>query len=178
MDVSRGQLAVWALLGTASMLFAGFASAYLVRRQGLDWLQVRLPGILRLDTIVLLASSAAVEGAQGAHRRGRLQDAGIWLSAATALGLAFLGGQLVAWRQLAAQGMYLPTNPYSSFFYMLTAAHGVHLVGGIAALGYLFWRVTRAGGEPLDAHTFKAGAAYWHFVDVVWVLLYALLLFD
>lgn len=176
-EVSTVQLTVWALLATVSMLFAGFASAYLVRRQGLDWLHVRLPGILWFNTIVLFASSATIEVARMAHRRGQSRQVSNWLAATTALGVVFLGGQLVAWRQLAAQGLYLATNPYSSFFYMLTATHALHLLGGIVALAYLLWRVSSAKGDAIHATALQAGAAYWHFVDAVWILLYLLLLF-
>jgi cytochrome c oxidase subunit 3 len=90
--------------------------------------------------------------------------------------LAFLAGQLDAWKQLAAQGVYLPSGPYSSFFYVLTAAHGLHLGGGIIVLVYLLWRIRRSGPERKLLEVFRNCATYWHFVGVVWVLLYLLLL--
>ena len=91
------------------------------------------------------------------------------------LGLAFLAGQLDAWQQLAAQGVYLPSGPYSSFFYVLTAAHGLHLGGGIVVLLYLLWRMRRARQDRGVSEVFRNCATYWHFVGGVWVLLYLLL---
>ncbi len=175
--VDTCQLAIWAFLATVSMLFAAFASAYLVRREGLDWLRVRLPDVLWVNTILLLASSATIEAARAAHRQGRSRSVKHWLAASTALGVAFLAGQLVAWSQLTAQGVYLPSNPYSSFFYMLTAVHGVHLLGGILALSYLLWRVSSARRSLIEASVIGSCAIYWHFVDGLWVFLYLLLLY-
>lgn len=174
--VSTRQLAVWALLATVSMLFAGFASAYLVRRAGTDWQRIPLPAILWVNTLVLLASSGTMEAARTAPQRGAAPAARRWLAVTALLGLAFLGGQFSAWRQLAAQGVYLPTNPYSSFFYMLTAVHGVRLLGGIGALGYALWRVSRADWNPAVSGVLDGCATYWHFVDGIWVFLYLLLL--
>lgn len=175
--VSTPQLAIWGLVATATMLFAGFASAYLVRREGTDWQPVPLPHILWLNSILLLASSATVECARAAWGKGRFRATVQWARASTVLGALFLVGQLAAWKQLAAQGVYLPTNPYSSFFYVLTALHGVHLIGGIAGLSYLLWRVSLAQRRPLNAGVLDGCVTYWHFVDGVWVFLYLLLLF-
>jgi cytochrome c oxidase subunit 3 len=173
---SKAQLTLLALLATVGMLFAGFASAYLVRREGMDWAREQLPGILVFNTFVLLASSAALEAARAAHRRGRSRNVRQWIAAGAFLGLAFLGGQLVAWRQLAEQGVYLPSSAYSSFFFMLTAVHAVHLAGGVLALGYLVWRVSPNRQNRLAQGLFDGSVVYWHFVDGVWLLLYLLLL--
>jgi cytochrome c oxidase subunit 3 len=174
--VSTGQLTVLALLATAGMLFAGFASAYLVRREGTDWVRQPLPTVLVFSTLILLISSATIEISRAALRRGESAAALLWAATTTLLGLAFLAGQLNAWRQLAAQGAYLPSGPYSSFFYVLTAAHGLHLGGGIVVLLYLLWRMRRAGQESAVAEVFRNCATYWHFVGGVWLLLYLLLL--
>jgi cytochrome c oxidase subunit 3 len=173
--VSNGQLAVLALLGTAGMLFAGFASAYLVRRAGTDWDPEPLPTILIFTTIILLVSSGTIEISRSALRRGEKAVALLWASTTAVLGMAFLTGQLDAWRQLAARGIYLPSGPYSSFFYVLTAAHGVHLAGGLVALGYLLWRIRRSEQDRNVIEISRNCATYWHFVGGVWLLLYLLL---
>ena len=173
---SKEQLTVLAVLATVGMLFAGFASAYLVRRQGMDWAREQLPGILVFNTCVLLASSAALEAARAAHRRHRSRNVRHWVAAGALLGLVFLGAQFVAWSQLAARGVYLPSSAYSSFFYMLTAVHGVHLAGGILALGYLLWRVSRYKLRRIEEGLLNGCVVYWHFVDGVWVFLYLFLL--
>jgi cytochrome c oxidase subunit 3 len=173
--VSTGQLTVMAVLATAGMLFAGFASAYLVRREGADWVREPLPAILIFSTMILLISSATLEVSRSALRRGESTAALLWAAATTFLGLAFLAGQLDAWKQLAAQGVYLPSGPYSSFFYVLTAVHGVHLGGGIIALTYLLWRMGRTPQGRGVMGVFRSCATYWHFVGGVWLLLYLLL---
>jgi cytochrome c oxidase subunit III len=173
--VSNGQLAVLALLATAGMLFAGFASAYLVRREGTDWNREPLPTILIFTTIVLLSSSATIEISRSALRRGERTLALLWAATTTLLGLAFLVGQLDAWQQLAARGLYLSSGPYSSFFYVLTAMHGLHLCGGIVVLAYLVWRISRSRGDRGVIDVFRNCATYWHFVGGVWLLLYLLL---
>jgi cytochrome c oxidase subunit 3 len=176
-QVSAGELLVWGLIATVAMLFAGFASAYLVRREGLDWVRLQLPGILRVNTVVLLASSVAIELARRAHRRGDVGAVKHWVQSGVTLSGVFLLGQLVAWRQLAAQGVFLPTNPYSSFFYMLTGMHGVHLLGGMLALGYLLWHLSRTNSGAPSASLLHGCSTFWHFLGGVWICLYVLLLF-
>lgn len=116
-----------------------------------------------------------MEAARASMRRWRTNALRRWLFATTGLGLVFLLGQLLAWKQLAAQGLYLPTNPHSSFFYMLTALHAVHLVGGLAALLYALSRAWRPRWTPAEANRLNLSATYWHFVDGVWLYLFILL---
>ncbi|MFQ5890781.1 MAG: heme-copper oxidase subunit III [Gemmatimonadota bacterium] len=164
-----------AILATVGMLFAAFTAALLVRRTGADWVPVRLPGIVWLNTALLVASSAAVQRARGVMRRGASGPAVRWLAAGSVLGLLFLAGQLVAWRMLAARGVFLPTNPHAAFFYTLSAVHGAHVLGGLGALG---WTLRRAAGGAYTAarHIGLSHAAiFWHFVGGVWVYLLTLL---
>jgi len=152
------ELALMTFLSTVVMLFAAFTAAYLIRRTGADWHRVPMPGILVINTFVLLASSVTIECARRTKRS-------LWLTATTLLGLVFQAGQFFAWRSLAADGIFLPTHPHSAFLYMLTAVHGVHLLGGIGALAYV---TTRKSGISLCA-------TYWHFVDAVWLYLFLML---
>jgi cytochrome c oxidase subunit 3 len=92
------------------------------------------------------------------------------------LGLLFVGSQLTAWRELAWRGVYLATNPSSSFFYLLTAAHGVHLLGGIIALLYLVVRAGRISLRPRQATALDVTAIYWHFMDGLWLYILLLLI--
>ena len=152
------ELTLLAFLAMTVMLFAAFTAAYLIRRTGTDWQHVSLPGILWLNTAVLAASSVTVELARRSAKPS-------WLAATTVLGIAFLAGQLLAWRTLAQEGIFLPTNPHSSFFYMLTAVHGMHLLGGIGALMY----------ATAYRNALGLGATYWHFVDGVWLYVFLML---
>jgi cytochrome c oxidase subunit III len=156
------------------MFFMALASAFLVRRGGMDWVPVHIPKLLWGNTFVLIVSSASLELAR---KRLRLSDfAGFrrfWLLT-TVLGLSFLIGQLVAWRVLVNQGIYLASNPASSFFYIFTGAHALHLLGGIGALIYVARRNYNAAKitRPVAA---EVTSYYWHFMDALWLFLLALL---
>jgi cytochrome c oxidase subunit 3 len=165
------QTGVWLALAAIVMFFMALVSALIVRKGiGGDWRQIALPRILWLNTAVLIASSLALERARRAFSRDEAAQFRFWWSATTALGLAFLAGQYAAWRQLAAAGVYVATNPSSSFFYLLTAAHAVHLLGGIAALLYVLIRgwahLRRRSGIAAEV-----AGVYWHFMDGLWVFL-------
>ena len=163
-------------LGIVSVLmfFMALASAYLVRRGSPDWVPVRVPGLMWFNTAVLLVSSGTLEMAR--KRLGLLDVAGfrrLW-AGTTIFGVAFLLGQVVAWRQLVGEGIYLASNPASSFFYIFTGAHALHLLGGVGALSYVAWRnferaqVTRVVAAEVTSY-------YWHFMDGLWLFLLVLL---
>src|SRR5580704_7098406 len=120
------------------MFFMALTSSFLVRKGlGDDWVSFELPRILWFNTLVLIASGVTIQIAKSQLRKGLTDSFGRWWAITIALGVLFLGGQLIAWRELAAQGVFMITNPSSSFFYLLTALHGLHLLGGIVALGYV-----------------------------------------
>jgi len=164
-------------LGIVSILmfFMALSSAYLVRRATTtQWIPIHLPAILWVNTLILLGSSAAIERARKRLLIGDLPGfRSSWL-VTTGLGLAFLVGQLIAWRQLAAQGIYVATNQASGFFYIFTALHGLHLLGGVTALGYVSQRKIDAKKVPL-AVVADVTSYYWHFMDGLWIFLLAIL---
>src|SRR5256712_4296729 len=169
------RIAVWLLVGAITALFAAFTSTYLVRRGETDWRVGPLPPVLWLTTAVILASSISLQQARRHGQRAAMTGLRIWLVVTTLLGLAFLAGQLLAWRQLVAAGIYLATNPHSAFFYLLTGAHGVHLAGGICAPLYAVRRGpagATASSAPGVAHPV---ATYWHFLTGLWVYLFVIL---
>jgi cytochrome c oxidase subunit 3 len=170
-------LAMWLALGAVAMFFAALTSALVVRRGlGGDWVSIPLPRALFFNTLVLVASSVTLELARGALREGLGARFAALLYATTALGLVFVAGQYVAWRELAAAGLYLASNPASSFFYVLTAAHAVHLLGGIGALSYVSARAGRLAAREMRATALDVTALYWHFMDGLWVYILLLLL--
>lgn len=164
----------FALVGI-TMLFVAFTTTYLGHRQDGDWKAVPLPWILWLDTGVLLASSAAVEWARRRLREGDAVGLRRGLTAAGALGLAFLAGQVLAWRQLADQGVYLASHPHSSFFYLLTGVHGVHLLGGLIALGAILPGAWRGAYSPAGSTAVTLTATYWHFLTGLWLYVFVIL---
>jgi cytochrome c oxidase subunit 3 len=164
-----------AILATVGMLFAAFTAALLVRRTGGDWARVDLPPIVWVNATIILASSGAVELARRAVRLGAQPLAVPRLAAGGLLGVLFLAGQILAWRALAARGGFLPTNPYAAFFYMLSAVHGAHVLGGLAALGWTLRRMMRGAYSPAHHAGLTHAAIFWHFVGGVWIYLLVVL---
>jgi len=163
-------------LAVVAALFALLASAYAMRMRMGDWQSLPTPWLLWFNTGVLVASSAALVRAQFAARRGRIDAARDGLLAGGATALLFLAGQLLAFRELSEAGFYLASNPASAFFYLMTTVHGLHLLGGLVALGRTTIRVHRRvdlGRLPLAV---DLCAVYWHFLLLVWLALFALLL--
>ncbi len=178
------QTGVWVGIAAITMSFAAYSSALIVR-QGAnpDWLHFTLPRILFFNTLVVLASSATLYVARARSRAmadragsGAAVDAPhlTWLYVTILLGFLFLAGQILAWGNLAAQGLTLASSPSSSFFYLLTAMHGLHLLGGLAALLYVVYRVRRSTAVRAVI-AYKAASLYWHFMTVLWLYLFAIL---
>jgi cytochrome c oxidase subunit 3 len=166
---------VWLLVAAITILFAAFTSTYLVRRNAGEWPGVLLPPVLWLTTAVLLISSVTIEAARRVARRGTMAQLRGWLAVTTVLGLGFLAGQLVAWRQLAASGVFMATNPHSAFFYLLTGAHGLHLAGGIGALAFALTKAPAAPTAAAALDVVDPVATYWHFLDGLWLYLFLIL---
>jgi cytochrome c oxidase subunit 3 len=199
----RARLGLICAIVTVSMVFVSLTSAYVVRR-GLptfddltrtylrDWGTVQLPWVLLfINTAILLISSLTMEGARrNIARRAALAPVqsipGVslgeertfpWLGVTVVLGFGFLVGQWMAWGELKARGFLVSTNPDSSFVYLLTAAHAVHLAGGIVAL--LWAGVTSLQHRPIEGRRIVVDvtAWYWHFMAVLWIYVFALLAF-
>ena len=179
-SAARYRIGTWVAIASIAMLFTALTSAYIVRAaSATDWLPLALPRTLWLSTALILLSSGTLEAARKSLKR--LLDGGyvLWLSVTAILGAGFLLSQLFAWRQLARQGVFLASNPHSSFFYLLTATHGLHLIGGLLALIYLLFR-TRQRRDDAAAEARRLAAAdavgiYWHFMDGLWIYLFLLL---
>jgi len=162
---------IWVAMFAITMSFAAFTSALFIRQAATDWTHLLIPKVLIGNTIVLILSGFVLESgrrtllaSEGGRSRGR---ALVVLS--LLLGVVFLGGQYLAWRQLAAQGLYLATSPNSSFFYVFTFMHGVHVFGGILALAYLCWHL--ASNRMVRRSLLSGVATYWHFMAALWVYL-------
>src|SRR5215469_16478924 len=135
--VSKGQIGIWILLTAILMLFAGLSSAYIVLRGQPTWQNIEFPWLLWPNTVVLLMSSVAIELSRRAMQRNDSSSMKRWLGVGGVLGIGFLFGQLAAWRQLVNEGVYLPSTLQSSFFYILSGLHGLHLLGGVIALSFV-----------------------------------------
>jgi cytochrome c oxidase subunit 3 len=175
------QLGLWLFLATVTMLFAAFASAYLVRSAGPDWETTPLPAVLWLNTVVLIVSSVTLEMARSRRKKSILRTFRNWFLVTLLLGFGFLAGQLVAWKQLMDMGIFIPSNPHSSFFYILTGLHGLHLLSGLILLLYVFLRVRPALAEncngPVHRDLTGLCATYWHFLTALWLFIFVMLFY-
>jgi len=157
------------------MFFMALASAFLVLRHNSGvWVTVRLPWILWVNTAVLLRSSLILERAR--LRLSHCDVSGsrkLWM-VTTVMGFLFVAGQLVAWRQLVTQGVYIASNQASSFFYIFTGAHGVHLLGGVAALLFVLLHNFEKSQVSVSLAA-EITSYYWHFMDGLWIFLFVLL---
>lgn len=185
------RIGMWLALAAILMMFAALTSAYVFRstRTQQEWQMFAVPQMLWVSTLLILASSATFEAARRAEHRGRHDFYRRWLIVSLLLGFGFLVSQLLAWRELVGQGIYLATNPHSSFFYLLTGLHALHLFGGILGLSYLAMRARRetaanssvagetraSNGDRKRRASVDAIGLYWHFMDGLWVYLFALL---
>ena len=169
------QLGMWLALASISMMFVGFSSAYMLG-QGTNsqWRAMAAPPYVWVNTVILLASSLTLELAR---RAGAATEVKRWMTLTCVLGAAFLAGQLWVWGLLADQGIYLSGNPHSSFFYLLTGVHAVHLLGGVAALVYLTARAWISAARVPAGTSLNVTAIYWHFMDGLWIYLMVLLFF-
>ena len=157
------------------IFFMAMISAFLLRRNiGHDWVGVNLPKILWVNTAVLLLSSGTIEIARKRLATGNRAGFRMFWMVTTGLGIAFLAGQFIAWRQLVAQGVFIANNPASSFFYVFTGSHALHLFGGVAMLLFV---AARNFAKSMVSQELAAEVVsyYWHFMDVLWVFLLALL---
>lgn len=177
-----GLLAMRFMLVSIAMLFVTLAFAYFERSHApLNWRHIRVPSLLWLSSALILASGWTTEFARGALESRRPGRYTRWLAIAIGIGLAFLASQVLALRELAAQGLYLRHNPHSSLFYIATGTHALHLLGGIAALGFLFIR-TLVHPDLVEVDfqrqrgRMAVSALYWHFLTVLWLGLFLLLL--
>lgn len=157
------------------MFFMALASAFLVLHHGSKvWVAVQLPRILWVNTAILLGSSFFLERARLRLSLGDIPGfRKLWLLT-TGMGFLFVAGQLVAWRQLVTQGVYIASNQASSFFYIFTGAHGVHLLGGVAALLFVLLRNFETSQISVSLAA-EITSYYWHFMDGLWIFLFALL---
>jgi cytochrome c oxidase subunit III len=168
---------IYAALASVSMLFASLTVFFMERRAfGGSWQHTPLPPVLYINTAVLLASSATFERARRALAAGRLAAFRAWLYGTLALGFAFLGGQVIAWRDLAAAGVIMRANASGALFYIVTAAHALHLGGGLVALVYLALTAPAIKWGLRRRTVVDVTRIYWHFMDGLWVYLFAVLL--
>ena len=163
-------------LAVATSLFALLISAYHMRMMGEDWTRLAVPRVLWLNTTVLILASIAMQRTRIAARWGQLDRVKNGLIAGGVLSFSFLAGQLWAWQQMDAAGYFLTANPAYSFFYLLTAVHGLHLLGGLWVWGRTTAKVLRGVEVGKVRLSVELCTVYWHYLLLVWLVLFAVLL--
>ncbi len=170
------KIGLWTFLAVVTSLFALFLSAYLMRMKLGDWRPLAEPNLLWLNTAILALASVAFQLAKGAASRGQLLTVKVGLIVGGACTTLFLLGQLVAWQQLNASGYFMTGNPANAFFYLLTALHGLHLLGGMWVWGRTTTRVLTSADVESVRLSVELCTVYWHYLLLVWIGLFALLL--
>jgi cytochrome c oxidase subunit 3 len=167
--------ALWVFLAVATSLFALFISAYSMRLGFADWTPLPRPQLLMLNTALLVGASLAMQWTVHAARRA---DRGsvrrrLWVSGLLTMG--FLAGQLLVWKQLSDAGYFVSSSAATAFFYLLTAVHGLHVLGGLVAWARASATASRGSNPARIRIVVELCATYWHYLLAVWVVLYALL---
>jgi len=173
---SASRAGIYAALASVTMLFLSLALIFAWRKHtGGHWVRTPLPPVLYLNTMVLLGSSGTLQLARRSFSLDLAVGFRRWLYVTLALGLGFLAGQWVAWREMLAAGFYMMGNPSSALFYVVTGAHALHLLGGLGALLYLTLRAREIRWGLRRPTTVEVTSIYWHFMDALWLCLLGLL---
>jgi cytochrome c oxidase subunit III len=169
------KLGLRVFLAVVTVLFSLAIVAYADRMFAADWRPLPVPWLLWLNTVMLILSSVALQWAWGGARWGQMDVVWIGLLAGGGFALAFLAGQFWAWQQLAAAGYYVATNPAAAFFYLITALHGLHLLGGLVAWGRTIAKVRGGCAVGQVRLSVELCTIYWHFLLLIWLVLLGLL---
>jgi len=172
LPINPAKFGLWLFIGAIIMFFSALTSAYIVRHSVGNWLRFELPGIFWFNTLVLILSSLTIQLSYFQLKKDNSASFKFLFLLSTLFGISFLIGQLVGWGQLREMGIYASTNPSSSFFYLLTLAHAVHLVGGIIALIYVLIKALLGYYSSKNRLGVELCVTYWHFLDVLWLYLF------
>ncbi len=170
------KLGLLIFLVVVTSLFALFISAYLMRMKLGDWRPLPDPDLLWLNTGALILSSIALQWAHVAAKREQVDRVRSGLLAGGFFAFAFIGGQLLAWQQLIDAGYYVQSNPANAFFYLITGLHALHLLGGVVAWGMTTIKLLGGTEVARLRLSVELCAVYWHFLLVVWLILFGLML--
>lgn len=172
--IPSAKIGLGVFLAVVAALFSLFISAYFMRMASTDWWSTPMPKILWLNTAILALGSLLLHAARVTAEQHRDEACRTALIAALASGLAFLVGQIFAWRELTEAGFLLTDNPANSFFYMISGMHGLHILGGLVALSRVIVKTRRDPMEENAVLSITLCATYWHFMLAVWLVLFAL----
>lgn len=163
------RIMIWLFLGVVTMLFAGFTSAYIIRISDMDLQSISVPSILPVNSVILLLSSAFLELSKTAYKKHNVKFGKIFILLTMIAGIVFILGQFLTYQKLRNAGIYLSTNPHSSFFYILTSLHLIHFLGGIIWLLIISTKVIKNGYKAIYSNTIANCSIYWHYFTGLWL---------
>jgi cytochrome c oxidase subunit 3 len=175
------KFAMWLFIASVMMLFGGWTSAYIVKRGEPGWSSFELPMQFWINSAIIILSSISMVFAQYSARRDNLERARLAIGITLILGLAFLGGQWMGWQRMIELNYYftgMGSNTSSSFIYVLTGFHGLHIVGGLVYLVIIFVSLTREKINSKNIAPIEMCSTYWHFLGVLWLYLFVFLLLN
>lgn len=175
-NIDPAKIGLLSFIAVVTSLFALFLSAYMMRMKLADWRPLDEPTLLWLNSVILVLASVAFQLTRGAARRDQPLTVKVGLVVGGACTILFLVGQLLAWQQLNASGYFMTSNPANSFFYLLTALHGLHLLGGMWVWARTTLRMLTGANAESVRLSVELCTVYWHYLLLVWVALFALLL--
>lgn len=167
---------LWIAIGSITMMFAGFTSAYIVKSNQAGWEPVQMPKIFYLSTVLIIVSSISIFLAQKAMAAREMARYRLLISATAVLGLAFVATQFIGFSELWASKITFRDSVAGSFFYIITGVHALHVVGGIIALLVLFLRAYNTKTKFYSTAPVETAGLYWHFVDLLWIYLFVFFL--
>ena len=173
---SASRTGLMMFLAVVTSFFGLFMITYYTRSRFPDWEMLADPGILWVNTAVLVLASVALQMASNAAKRDNSRVLRLSLIAGGLLTLIFIAGQWIAWEQLAAAGFYARTNPANAFFYLFTGLHALHLIGGMWFLARSGFRLNRAENQERVRQSVTLCATYWHYLLLVWLVLFTMLI--
>jgi len=172
------KFSLWLIIISIIMMFGAFTSAYIVRRAEGNWLEYNLPDVLLINTVVIIASSIAMQLAYTAAKRNNLNQLKLMLLLTLGLGVAFLVGQWSAWAELVQNNIFFggaTSNPAGSFLYVLTGVHGFHLITGLIFIVAVLMAAFKYQVHSKKMLRIELCTIYWHFLGVLWLYLYIFL---
>ncbi len=172
LPINPTKFGLWLFISAIIMLFSALTSAYIVRHSAGNWLNFEMPGIFWINTLILILSSLTIQLSYLQLKRDNISSFKILFLVSALLGISFLIGQVIGWGQLRDMGIYVNTNPSSSFFYLLTGAHAVHLAGGVISLIYVLVKALSGHYNSKNKLGVELCVTYWHFLDILWLYLF------
>jgi cytochrome c oxidase subunit 3 len=176
LSMNPKKFGMWLFLGSVMMLFMSITSAYIVRQAEGNWLYFELPSLFYITSVIIVLSSATMQWAYFAIKKDNASTAKMMIVITSILGVSFLVGQFLGWKQLVANSIYLVGNPSGSFLYIITGLHGLHIVSAVIFLLIMLTSILKGKVHSGSMTKMEMCTTYWHFLGGLWLYLFIFLL--